>query len=327
MKLTQPHCVLGHDSTRARLPHDIKYRDGSAFIHGHYCPLPEAAIPITDGGFGGSDVVYEKVTVAKGRYFRLEDHFDRLASSCEKFRLHNPYTTEQMVKIFHRLIALTGLKDAGLFCCVTRGAAKWLNDRSNRHAYDNRFYATADSYASIATPEQRNDGLKLLISKKYIRIPPRAVDPTAKNFHWQDLKLSLFEARDAGMDWSVLSDLDGGLTESPGANIFVVKNGALYTPDRGCLLGITRKTALELAEEIGVRVYVERVLVRQLLDADEAFITSSAGGIMPVNSVDGIVLGGIAGPGELTRRLRNLYWEKMWDGWKCTPVDYDVSIK
>jgi len=323
MSIIQVNQVIQRDPSRARLPHEKRYEEGSAFIHDKFCALTEASIPISDGGFAGSDVVYEKVTVANGRYFRLQDHFERFARSCEKFRLRNPYSNHQMVEIFNQMIVLTGFKDAGLVWCVTRGTAKWLNDRANREAFENRFYATVDPYVSIATPEQRNKGLDLLISKKFIRISPQAVDPTAKNFHWQDMKLSLFEARDEGKDWSVLTDGQGYLTEAPGANIFVIKNGELFTPDSGCLEGITRKTALELANEIGVRTHVTKVHARQLLEADEAFITSSAGGIMPVNSTDGINLGGAEGPGELTVRLHNLYWQKLWEGWKCTPVDYN----
>jgi branched-chain amino acid aminotransferase len=162
-----------------------------------------------------------------------------------------------------------------------------------------------------------------LVSEKYIRIPTSAVDPKAKNFHWADMKQSLFEARDHGKDMSVLPDADGYLTEAPGANVFLIKNGALYTPGSGCLEGITRKTVLELATLIGIPAHVEKVHAKQLRDADEAFITSSAGGVMPINSVDGNVLGGIEGPGELTVRLHNLYWEKLWEGWKATPVDYE----
>lgn len=120
----------------------------------------------------------------------------------------------------------------------------------------------------------------------------------------------------------MLCDAKDNLTEAPGSNIFLIKDGELFTPDSGCLEGITRKTALELAAQIGMPIHVEKVHVEQLRNADEAFLTSTAGGIMPVNSVDGKVLGGKAGPGELTTTLHNLYWTKRWDGWLGTPVDY-----
>jgi branched-chain amino acid aminotransferase len=116
------------------------------------------------------------------------------------------------------------------------------------------------------------------------------------------------------------------LTESPGANIFFIKQGVLCTPDSGCLEGITRKTAIELATEMGIPVNMGRFHVDQLRGADEAFITSTGGGILPVNGVDGHVLGGTPGPGELTTKLHNLYWTKRWAGWLGTPVDYDEPV-
>jgi branched-chain amino acid aminotransferase len=330
MSVIQVDKIMQTDPASARLPHEKKYEKGGAFANGEYCPLTEAMIPLIDLGFLQSDVTYDKATVSRGRFFRIQDHFDRFASSCAKFRLSNPYTNEEMLEIFNSLLRLTGLKEAGVFWCVTRGLAKRPSDRGKPSAFENRFYATVDPYGSIATQEQRNNGLDLIISEKHIRIAPKAVDPTAKNFHWQDMKLSLFEAFDRGSDWSVLTDANGYLTEAAGANVFVVKNGELYTPDSGCLEGITRMTTLELAEVIGVRTHVEKVHASQLRWADEALITSTSGGIMPVNRVDGVMLGGVDGPGELASRLHNLYWEKLWEGWKCSPADYqgaDVAVR
>lgn len=318
--------VMQSEPLGARLPHDKKYESGIAFVNGQTCARDEAMVPLFDMGFLQSDATYEVATVSRGRYFRLQDHFDRLARSCAAFRLRNPHTSEQMLEIFNRLLRSTGLRDASIWWCVTRGLPKpgvnSVRDRNNPEGFESRFYAAVYPYSSIVTQEKRNRGLDLLISERYIRIPVEAVDPTAKNFHWMDMKLSLFEARDQGKDWSVLTDASGYLTECAGANIFVIKDGELYTPDSGCLEGITRKTALELAEMLGVPTHVERVHADQLREADDAFITSSAGGIMPVNSVDGIVLGDVAGPKELAVRLHDLYWEKMWQGWKCSPVDY-----
>ncbi len=100
----------------------------------------------------------------------------------------------------------------------------------------------------------------------------------------------------------------------------------MFTPDTGCLEGITRRTTLELAQKQGLKTFVGKVSKEQLLDADEAFITSTAGGIMPINSVDGVVLGGSEGPGALTSSLHNLYWETRWGGWLGTEIDYQRPI-
>lgn len=318
--------IMKSDPSRTPLPHDRKYEQGIAFVNGRHCALEDAAIPIRDLGLLHGDAVYEVATISKGRFFRLRDHLDRFARSCAVFRLRSPYTDDEMLQVFSTLIRSTGLKDASLFWFVTRGLPKAgvssVRDRNKADAFENRFYAMAYPYTAIATDEQRARGLDLMITTSHIRIPPKSVDPRVKNFHWMDMKLSLFEARDQGKDWSVLTDADGYLTESPGANIFLVKQEKLYTPDCGCLEGVTRKTVLELAAIAGISAQVEMVHARQLKEADEAFITSSAGGVMPINSVDDVILGDANGAGKLTTLLHNLYWEKMWDGWKCTPVDY-----
>ena len=76
------------------------------------------------------------------------------------------------------------------------------------------------------------------------RIPPEAVDPRFKNFHWLDLTMAVFEAYDKGAIVPVLPDRDGNITEGPGFNIFSVKNGRIVTPDRGVFEGMTRRTVM-----------------------------------------------------------------------------------
>ena len=99
--------------------------------------------------------------------------------------------------------------------------------------------------------------VKIVVCRDTVRISPQSVDPTIKNFHWGDLVRGMFEAYDRGGTWPVLVDAEGYLTEGPGFNLFVVQEGALLTPDRGVLEGITRRTVLELAAEMGIPVVPE----------------------------------------------------------------------
>jgi branched-chain amino acid aminotransferase len=309
-----------------RRPHDAAYEGGIAFMDGEVCPLTEATVPFLDFGFLQSDAVYEKATVSNGRYFRLDEHFARFTRSCRAFRLENPWTDDEMRGIFDALLALSGYEAAGVFWVVTRGIARpgvdMAADRNNPDAFDSRFYVMVNDYGSITSAEERRNGIDVAISRTHIRIPTEAVDPRAKNFHWMDMKLSLFEARDEGRDWAILTDRDGYLTEAAGANVFVIEDGELATPDSGCLEGITRGAALDLAAELGIPARRERVHADRLRTADEAFLTSGAGGIMAIRAVDGVPLRSTA-EGALTTRIHNLYWQRMWEGWGGTPVDYD----
>ena len=326
MTIIQAEKIMLEDPAHARMDHAPEYEPGSAFMLGFYTPVDQAGVPMVDMGFMHADAAYDVVSVSKGQFFRLEDHLQRFEKSCEKFRLTNPYTVEQTAEILTNMVKLAGTQEAYVWWCVTRGLPKPGAARSDKDAYENQFYGFVIPYMYIASDEQRSRGLDVQISKNYIRIPTNAVDPTAKNLHWMDMKLALFEAADAGKEWSVLTDNEGILTEAPGANIFLIKDATVYTPDSGCLEGITRKTTLELAEEIGLSIHIGKISAQQLLEADEAFITSTAGGIMPINSVDDVLIGNTAGPGELTTRLHNLYWDKRWSGWLGTPVDYSTPI-
>jgi branched-chain amino acid aminotransferase len=312
--------IMEEDPRHARAPHDPRFYAGSAFTQRTYRAIGEGVVPIQDAGFIHADAAYDVVSASRGYVFRMRDHLDRFNESCRKFRLKNPYTDAQTVEILTNLVKLTGLKDAYVWWAVTRGQMEGT-DRA-RARYVNQFYAFVTPYSFILDDEKRTRGANLYVSDRYVRIPPRSVDPTAKNFHWMDLKLSIYEAAHAGADWSVLTDGDGHLTEAPGCNVFVIREGVVKTPANGCLEGITRKTLFDLAKELGIPVDVTTVSVQELVDADEAFLTSTAGGIMPAARINDRPLGGHDGPGEITTRLHNLYWEKRWEGWLGEAIDY-----
>lgn len=323
MEVLQVKKIMSSDSGHKRESHDAQYEVGAVFASEKYCSINQPVIPIYDQGFLQSDAIYDVVSASKGYIFRLDDHLERFEQNCAKIFLKNPYSKEETANILKKLVRLTGLRDAYMFWCVTRGVPKDSGpvDRKDFLAFENQFYAYVVNYGFICDDAQRTAGASIMVSKKYTRIPPTSVDPTAKNFHWLDMKLALFEANAEGFDWTVLLDDQGNLTESPGANIFVLKDGVVYTPDSGCLEGITRKTAVELCRMLSIPVKITKVPLETLLTADEAFMTSTAGGIMPINSVDGVNLGGEVGPGKVSVRIHNLYWEKRWTGWLGTPIE------
>jgi branched-chain amino acid aminotransferase len=140
-----------------------------------------------------------------------------------------------------------------------------------------------------------------------------------KNYHWGDLTRGKFEARAAGADAAVHCALEGYLTEGAGFNLFFARAGTLFTPARNVLEGMTRGSVLDLAAELGIPTQVGDFPADDLRGADEAFITSTAGGVMPVAHVDGVALGS-GRPGPLSLRLRGEYWRRREEGWLSTPV-------
>ena len=117
-------------------------------------------------------------------------------------------------------------------------------------------------------------------------------------------------------------DGDENVLEGPGFNVFVVKDGGVLTPSRGILEGITRKTAIELAAELGIPLETRPVPADEVRAADEVFLTSTAGGVIPITTVDGRPVG-TGEPGPVTLRLREAYWGLHQDPRFTLPVPYD----
>ncbi len=315
--------IIAEAPEHRALPRDPEWAAGAAYVIDRFVPLGQATVPITDLGFMRADAVYDVVSVSRGRFFRLSDHQARFARSCARVAMNNPFSNEEEAALLNALVARTGLKDAYVWWAVTRGAnPQAAADRVHAGRFTNRFYAFAMPYIFIKGDAERQAGIDLRVARNHIRIPVAAVDPRAKNFCSLDLSMALMEAGEHGADWAVMTDGRGILTEAPGSNVFVVADGAVLTPDAGCLEGITRQTVREICSELGLPVSVGRVSVDMLMSADEAFLTSSAGGIMPVSSVDGRPL--CRGAGQVSTTIHDLYWKKRWEGWRGVPVDYQA---
>jgi len=294
------------------------YPDGAAFVDGELVPITEARIPILDWGFLRSDCTYDVVHVWNGRFFRLEHHLDRFEKSAAGLRLTNPYSREELVGILMRLMRATGLREAYVEVILTRG----MPPRGSRdpRLCENRFYAFVIPFVWIAPEQIRARGIHLHVSE-VLRIPPQSVDPAIKNFHWGDLMRGMFEALELGCDMPVLLDLNGNIAEGPGFNVFAVKDGRVTTPEGTCLLGISRQTALDLLAEQNVERVIGPISPDELKGAEEVFITSTAGGILPVTRVDHAPVGD-GEPGPVTVRLQKLYWQRHDEGWQGTAIDY-----
>ena len=290
---------------------------GTAYIDGRFCPISEAKISVLDWGLLRSDATYDVVHVWRRRFFRLDAHLDRFLASAAKLRLTLPFGRAELAGILKQCVRRAELDDAYVEMICTRGFSPDFS-RDPRRAV-NRFIAFAIPFGWIADAEQRRRGLHLAIAEVR-RIPPQSVDPTVKNYHWLDLVAGLYEAYDRGAENVLLSDLDGKVTEGAGFNVFAVSAGRVTTPGAGVLEGITRRSVLELCAELGIAAGTGALSAAALKGADEVFITSTAGGIMPVARIDAAPVGN-GNPGPLTGKLIELYWAKHEDPAWSTPVD------
>ncbi|MCK6449697.1 MAG: aminotransferase class IV [Alphaproteobacteria bacterium] len=301
-------------------PAATDWSKGAAIVEDAVVPVAEARLPLTDWGFTRSDVTYDVVHVWKGAFFRLEDHLDRFLASVGGLRLELPMDRAALREALTALVRRTGLRDAYVSMICTRGSPAPGMPRHPRHCV-NRFYAYAVPFVWVIPEDVQARGAHAIVARTP-RIAPESVDPTIKNFHWGDLTRALFEASDAGADTAILLDGHDHVTEGPGFNVFAVIDGTVISPDRGALEGITRKSVLELCQELGVPARVRPLHVEELRAADEIFTATTAGGVMPVARLDGRILGNDR-PGPISMRLRQRYWEKHDEGWHATPIPYD----
>jgi branched-chain amino acid aminotransferase len=264
-------------------------------------------------------VTYDVVGVWDGAFFRLDAHLERFERSCRELRLTLPHSREEMAEILKELVRVSGLRASYVETICTRGVSR--HGVRDPRTFENRFFAYAIPFVWLLKPDDA--GMDAIIARTVHRIPSSSVDPTVKNFHWGDLTRGLYEAYDRGARYPILLDADGNVAEGAGYNVFALVDGRLLTPAAGALEGITRRTVLELAEREGIPA--ERVTLPEetFRRGTELFATTTAGGVMPIVSLDGEPIAD-GRPGPVTTRLRELYWEAHSDPRYITPVDYDA---
>ncbi|CAG8000654.1 unnamed protein product [Penicillium olsonii] len=293
------------------------FANGVAWVEGELTPLHQARIPILDQGFMHSDLTYDVPAVWDGRFFRLDDHITRLDNSCAKMRLKLPLPREEVKRILVDMVAKSGIKDAFVEIIVTRGL-KGVRGTDPKDITNN-IYMFIQPYVWVMEPEDQPGGGSAIIARTVRRTPPGSMDPTVKNLQWGDLTRGLFEASDRGATYPFLTDGDTNLTEGSGFNVILVKDGVLYTPARGVLEGITRKSVIDAARLNGLEIRVELVPISMAYDAEEIFMSTTAGGIMPITSLDGRpVKDGKVGP--ITKKIWDTYWAMHYED------DYSFEI-
>ncbi|EGL64063.1 aminotransferase, class IV [Agrobacterium sp. ATCC 31749] len=298
-----------------------EWSSGAGYVDGQFMPIAEAKVPLTDWGYRRSDAVYDVVSVWDGQFFRLAEHIARFRRSMERYKFNIKESDDQIRSILHKLVALSGLRSAYVAMdCLRGNAAPGVRSPVTARNY---LACYASPFTSLVPQDKIDRGLHMVVSS-IPRIPHASVDATAKNFHWGDMNLAMFEADEKGADFPVLLDLNGNLTEGPGFNVFTVTNGVVATPDFNMLEGVSRASAMEICAELAIPFEVRKIPAAELGDVDEMFVTSTAGGIVGVSRIDGRMLNNDR-PGPISAKIRETYWQKRIAGWNGEPVNYDLK--
>jgi len=280
---------------------------GAAWMNGNVLPISQATIPVNDWGLVHSDITYDVVPVINGAFFRFEEYLSRFFSSMESLYLDPGMNKSEVQKALHQMVSQSGLRDSYVAMVCSRGRPKIPGSRDPRDC-ENHFFAWCVPYVHVIKPEIIDQGATAWISQNVYRIPEESVNPRVKNYHWGDFTRGIFEAKDNKYETVILLDFDGNVTEGPGFNVFAIKDGVLITPDRGVLAGVSRKTVLEIADYLGIGASIRPLSVDELLAADEVFLSSSGGGVIPIVRVNETIYGnGVKGP--ISVRLNETYWQ------------------
>jgi branched-chain amino acid aminotransferase len=290
-----------------------------AFFEGRYMPVKEAKISIVDPAVTKSDIVFDVVSATGRVFFRLDDHVERFETSCRKIRIQLPVSSGEIKRISAECVHRSGFDDACVFMCGTRGLYRSGGVLGDPRDCVNGFYAYAVPYYYVVPRECVETGAHIWIAETR-RAPNSAIDQTVKNFNRMDLTKGTFEALDHGADAAVLLSIDGHVAEGAGFNIWIVRGKTLLTPGDNLLEGITRRTVFDLAKEMGIEAKTANLKPQELIEAQEAFLSTTAGGIVPVTRVNERPLGNGAA-GLLTTNIRNRYCDRRRAGWHGTTVD------
>ena len=276
-----------------------------AYVNGRYLPHRIATVHVEDRGLQFADSIYEVCAVLGGRLIDEEGHLDRLERSLKALGMPMPVARSALKLVMRETIRKNRLKNGLLYLQVTRGAHK--RDHPMPAASSSTLIMTARPLNIAAIEKRRAQGVGIV---------------TLPDIRWGrcDIKstallpniMAKTEARKRGAFEAWLVDRDGFITEGTSSNAWIVtEEGVLVTRDLspGILAGVTRAGVLAALAREGFNAIEERAFtVDEAYAAREAFVTSASGGVIPVVSIDGRVIGDAA-PGAATRRIHALYSE------------------
>ncbi|MGD8860208.1 MAG: branched-chain-amino-acid transaminase [Myxococcales bacterium] len=277
------------------------------FIDGELREGDAASVPVHDHGLLYGDGVFEGIRAYDGRPFRLDDHLERLSHGARALGITLPGGVAAMRDAVLRTVEAYGPGDAYIRLIVTRGTGPLGIDPTLCERP--RVICIVDSIA-LFPEEKRRAGLSLITAS--VRRPSADVlDPRIKTLNYLNNIMAKAEARRQGADEALVLNGQGRVAEASVANLFLVRRGVLSTPPTtdGCLDGITRRTVLELAAELGVEREVVSIGRMDLFWADEVFLTGTGAGLVRVASLDGQPVGRPE-PGPITEQLSAAYFAR-----------------
>lgn len=271
------------------------------YIDGKFYEKENAKISVFDHGFLYGDGVFEGMRAYNGKIFGLDDHIERLFNSARYIRLEIPMSKEDIKKAVYETLRVNGLTDAYIRLIVSRGIGDLGLDP--RKCPKPTVVIIAKSWGAMYG-NLYTKGIKVVTTSTR-RIPPECLDVKAKTLNYLNNILAKIETFEQNADEGLMLDMQGFVSEGTGDNIFIVKDNVVITPtsNSSILLGITRKTVIEIVKKLKYKFEERNLTLFEVYNADEAFMTGTAAEIVPIREIDGRKIKNC--PGEVTLKLMN----------------------
>jgi len=272
------------------------------YLNGKWFEKKEAKVSVFDHGYLYGDGVFEGIRSYGCLVFKLKEHVDRLYESAASIMLKISLTKKQMLDAIIRTLKANNLKDGYIRVVVSRGEGDLGLDP--RKCKGNETVVIIADKIALYPKKLYQKGMDI-ITVPTVRNIPEALNPQIKSLNYLNNILAKIEAVNSGYQEALMLDHLGYVAECTGDNIFVVKNGELYTPPQcmGTLRGITRDTVLDIAKKLKVPTHEHVITRHELYIGDECFLTGTAAEIVPVVKVDGRTIGE-GKPGKTTKKIR-----------------------
>ena len=287
-------------------------RDGVIWLDGKMVPWREAKVHVLTHTLHYGMGVFEGVRAYKAEggtaIFRLQEHTNRLFRSAHILDMKIPFTPEEI-----NAAQLAAVRDNNLESAYIRPMCFYGSEGMGLRADNLKVHCmvAAWNWGSYLGDENMEKGIRIRVSS-YTRHHVNATMCRAKaNGNYMNSMMALQEALHDGYDEALLLDAAGFVMEGSGENIFIVRDGVLYTPDlTSALDGITRRTVIELAESIDLKVVEKRITRDEVYIADEAFFTGTAAEVTPIREIDNRAIGN-GGRGPITEKLQTMYFDAV----------------
>lgn len=285
-------------------------RDGLIWFDGEMVPWREANVHVLTHTLHYGMGVFEGVRAYKtdqgAAIFRLDQHSRRLLDSAKIMNMDIPYSLEELNEAQKKAVRENNLDSAYLrpMCFYGSEGMGLRADNLKTHTI-----VAAWEWGSYLGKENMENGLRIKTSsftRHHVNI---SMCKAKANGHYINSMLALQEAMTDGYDEALLLDVDGFVAEGSGENIFIIRDGIIYTPNlTSALNGITRNTIMTLAEDLGYKLVEKRITRDEVYIADEAFFSGTAAEVTPIRELDNRPIGsGTRGP--ITKELQTLYFD------------------